>query len=93
MCFFSIKAKLAAAYLDATTYKLHTMEDVYDNDAFDIAEMGTFHFLGFAVLVRPETGEYEIETVPDLGYGNKCSPAASQTGPHPRQHIRRGRAH
>jgi hypothetical protein len=41
MCIFSIKGRLAAAYLDASTYRLHIMEDTYDNEAFDIAEMGT----------------------------------------------------
>ena len=53
MCIYSMKARLAASYLQGSNLKLFLMEDVYDTDHFDIAEMGEcFSFLSFKQTKR-----------------------------------------
>ena len=56
MCIFSLRAKLAATYLDSTTSKLHIMEDLEDTEHFDTAQLGQNYLPGTKLFEASKAG-------------------------------------
>ncbi|KAL7410447.1 DNA mismatch repair protein MutS, partial [Mrakia frigida] len=67
MCIYSVKAKLAASYLEGTNLKLWIMEDVYDTDHFDIAEMVLDQVKPDLVLVNANAEDALVDKIKAYG--------------------------